>query len=361
MGRHRVILVGAEWYADLLASCRGALSQLGVEVQVVPTNSVPWVPRGSRFGGCAARIPVVGPRLQRYWAGRHRGRLVLTLRKQLDQLLQEWRPDLLIYVLCWGEPACHAMLAGLDVQKVGWLMDDPFQHDGSLAAALSCFDRIYVVDEAWAANVRLASGCGTRVLTCGADLDINKCVSADQVPAELRCDLLFVGTSYRNNPAGILRSNLLGRIADLGLRVYGDSGWAQRPVDDPLRKAYHGRELTSREANLAYNGARIVINIHHPQFCLGTSLRTFAVAAATAFQLVDERPGMSRFFAPGKEVGTYSSPDDLRDKVLYYLKHESARQALAQAGFERVCSEHSYAHRLAEILTDAGLPVPAKP
>jgi spore maturation protein CgeB len=102
----------------------------------------------------------------------------------------------------------------------------------------------------------------------------------------------------------------------------------------------------------------VVINIHHPQFRLGTSLRTFAIAAGGAFQLVDMRPGVERFFVPGEEIATYSTAEELREKALFYLANETARARIARAGRERVCREHTYTNRLAEMLIDAGLTPP---
>ena len=100
------------------------------------------------------------------------------------------------------------------------------------------------------------------------------------------------------------------------------------------------------------------MNIHHPQFRVGTSLRTFAIGAAGAFQLVDWRPGLERFFVPDEEIVTYQTADELRAKASYYLANESARQRIARAGHERVLREHTYAHRIAQILFDVGLSDP---
>lgn len=309
-------------------------------------------------------MPIIGPWFQDHFAWRQRDRLAGEVYRRLHDAVQEWHPDLVLFILVWGEVASTALLQGVGrVPMAGWLMDDPFLHDGSLARALSAFDRLYAVEESWANNIRLATGKPARLLTCGVDPEAYHEVPAGEVPSEFRGDIVFIGSSYRDNPAWVLRGNLLDRIADLDLSIYGDQGWVRHGGDErgSLARAFRGRELPAPEANLAYNGARIVLNIHHPQFHQGTSLRTFAISAAGAFQLADERPGLGRFLVPGKEVVTYSSPDDLRDKALYYLKHDAARQSIAQAGFQRVRAEHTYAHRLAEILIDAGLPVPVPP
>jgi spore maturation protein CgeB len=274
---------------------------------------------------------------------------------ELTRVVAAWRPDVLVYLFGWGEIATPEMLkaAGEHVVKIAWLVDDPFLHDGSLVKVLPSFDRIYVVDEAWADNIRLLSGRPTRMLTCGVDLETFKILPSADVSNDMRCDTLFVGASYHGQAAGMLRKNVLAPIADLDLRIYGDGGWT-RHENAGLAKAYQGRELSSVQANRAYNAAKIVLNIHHPQFHMGTSLRTFSVAAAGAFQLADNRPGLRQFLTPGKEVETFATPEELRAKALYYLEHDAERQTIARAGYERTRTEHTWGHRFTEMLGEAG-------
>jgi len=51
----------------------------------------------------------------------------------------------------------------------------------------------------------------------------------------------------------------------------------------------------------------------------------------------------------------YRTPDELREKVEYYLNDEPARRRIAAAGYERVRREHTYANRLAVILQEMGI------
>jgi spore maturation protein CgeB len=233
-------------------------------------------------------------------------------------------------------------------------MDDPFQ--STLQRVLASFDSLYVVDESWIAPIQLLTGRGAAMLPCGGDLQSYHPVGWEEIPAAARSKVAFVGTSYSAQPAGLVRRTLLGQVADLGLSIYGDKGWAAGcSRDDPLPKCYRGGQLTSEQANLVYNGASIGLNIHHSQFRAGTSLRTFAICASGAFQLVDWRPGLERFFVPDKEVVMYRSPDELREKVLYYLANKSARRRIARAGCQRVEREHTYGHRMRRILRDTDL------
>jgi spore maturation protein CgeB len=353
----RALITGPEWFGDVLPACERALGGLGFNVKCFATNRSQWSGRADTWGRHAGRIPLVGSavrwRVERHCLHRH----THEINRALKVVLRDWSPEVLLSVLCWRDPLDVDLVQSPSVSlKLGWLMDDPFERDGSLAALARAYQRLYVADASWVEPVRLISGRPTRELTCGADLEAYRPLPPESVSAAMRCGIAFVGTSYAGQPAGTLRRRLLAAVADLDLAIWGDAGW--RDSAPELAARYRGGPLAGGQTNCAYNAASAVINIHHPQFRLGTSLRTFAIAAAGAFQLVDARPGLERFFIPGEEIATYATAEELREKALFYLANDSVRARIARAGRERVCREHTYTDRLAEMLVDAGLTPP---
>jgi spore maturation protein CgeB len=350
----KALLTGPQWFGDLLTFCERGLSELGVEVRVLATNQTEWLARATRWRAGLSHLPVIGPRCERRIERRHWEQVAGEVNQHLVKLVADWSPDVLISILCWGELLSYKALNTLrGVRKIGWLMDDPFQRDGRLVGMLGSFDRLYVVDDAWSAPIRLAVGRPVEWLSCGADLQSHYPLSNASIPDEYRGGIVFVGTSYHDQPAGLVRRVLLDEIADLDLRIYGDQGWTK--MSAAVARCYRRHQLTSEQTNMAYNGADIVLNIHHPQFRSGTSLRTFAICASGAFQLVDWRSGLDQFLLPDQEIVTYSTPGELRKKTLYYLADAGARRHIARAGYERVRRDHTYRHRLAEILHQVGL------
>ena len=359
MLRLRVLLTGPEWLGDLLAFCQNAIRVLGHEVQIVPTNHDAWPSPTDRIRRRLGRLPVVGSSI----AGRgwlyQRERAVKAIEQRMDELLTTWKPDLVLSILCWGDLLPPDLVSSNHPSvRVGWLMDDPFQHDPLLANLIGRYDRVYAVDESWLAPVRLVTGRPANLLPCGADPEAHFPIVSDTIPAGLRSRMLFVGRSYVGEASGVTRAGILSQAADLGLHIYGDPGWMSAQLDpksDVLKRCYQGRSLRTEELNLAYNGTEIAVNIHHSQFRAGTSLRTFAICGAGAFQLLDWRPGVERFLDPDAEVVTYSTPEEFREKAIRYLADPVARQRIGRAGHQRVMSEHTYAHRMARILSDSGL------
>jgi spore maturation protein CgeB len=59
-------------------------------------------------------------------------------------------------------------------------------------------------------------------------------------------------------------------------------------------------------------------------------------------------------FEPGKEVVAYRSPEECVELVKYYLEHDKEREAIARAGQERTLREHTYYHRMQELVEIVG-------
>jgi spore maturation protein CgeB len=345
----KILVTGPDWFGDLLPYCERACRQLNLEVRSFAVNAAPWLDRASRRRAAVARVPVLGPKVAFRLERRDRRRLNREVNERLRAQVAEFRPDVLLALLSWKDPIAPDLLRQWQaLYKVAWLMDDPFLDDESLLTPLPHYDRLYATDAGWATLVRLWTDRPVGVLPCGADPTAHRPL-ADAAPAE---GVVFVGSSYGPLAAGRLRQELLRPLAGLGLRVYGDAGWRQAAG---LADCYRGGPLNSEQANRVYNEAAVVVNVHHPQWRADTSLRTFAICAAGACQLVDWRPGLEDWLRPGAEVGVYRSGKELADLVRYYLDRPEERRRVAQAGCARVHREHTYAQRLMVILRETNL------
>lgn len=350
MVKPRVLLTGPDWFGELVPFCARALEELNVDVRVGITHIHHGVPKQYWWNGPFSRVPFFGWRVQSRMEERIWQQTLDDAVQKFREVVNDWRPDLVISLVNWGDWILVDMLLELgNVPKVGWLMDDPFHTDEGIVRCLPLFDRIYVIDETWSAGVHLLTGCSISTLTCGADLSVQRPLSPEEVPESLRSDIVFIGSSYASTAGGFVRRSLLKPLADLGLAIYGDQDWTKA---DALRACYRGGPIDATQANRVYNGTKIAMNIHHPQFKEGTSLRTFGICASGAFQIVDWRPGLERYFEMDEELVAFRSPDELREKVEYYLQDERARRRIARAGYERVRREHSYAQRFRVILED---------
>ena len=74
--------------------------------------------------------------------------------------------------------------------------------------------------------------------------------------------------------------------------------------------------------------------------------RVFDVPASGAFLLTDYRRQIEELFEPEKEVVCYHDPEQATDLAAFYLKNDTARQAVVTAALQRVRARHQYEHRL---------------
>ena len=64
---------------------------------------------------------------------------------------------------------------------------------------------------------------------------------------------------------------------------------------------------------------------------------------------------IAAFYQVGREIDTYSTPEELTDKVHYYLAHPAAAEALREAGYRRALRDHTWRRRFEELFTKIGL------
>ena len=79
-------------------------------------------------------------------------------------------------------------------------------------------------------------------------------------------------------------------------------------------------------------------------------LRCFDIMGAGGFLLSNYQSGFLDLFVPDEDFVFYENKKDLVQKIGYYLEHESERQSIAQNGYDKVAANHTYRHRVKEML-----------
>ncbi|MDR1607293.1 MAG: glycosyltransferase [Deltaproteobacteria bacterium] len=181
------------------------------------------------------------------------------------------------------------------------------------------------------------------------------------VPQEYQAQVSFMGAGYPNRRR--IFSELLTNYwpnsdhEPSDFKIFG-SGWEGADEAIIARLFERGRRVSRAETSLIYAGSRINLNIHsandagfNPQAAF-VNPRTFEIAASQAFQLVDPRPLLGELFTT-EEVAIVNNPQELPEKIEYYLTRPKKRQEMAQMARARVLAEHTFAHRLKTILQRA--------
>lgn len=253
-------------------------------------------------------------------------------------------PDL-VFALAQA-PLAPEALAGLrdtGITTAFWFCED-FRVMGYWRGIASAYDTIFHVQpDAFSGPLREAGGFGVP-LAMGFD-------PATHHPLDLpqRHDLSFVGAGYHN------RRQFLPGLLDLGLAIYGTE-W---PTAGPLLEAMpepHVRQ-SSESCNRIFNATAVNLNLHSSPWCDGVNPvgdflnpRSFELAGAGAFQLVDVRSELPRYLEPGREVETFRDLQECRRKACYFRDRPDERSQIAQAARRRALAEHTYRHRMEQAL-----------
>jgi spore maturation protein CgeB len=118
-----------------------------------------------------------------------------------------------------------------------------------------------------------------------------------------------------------------------------------------LARTWQGGEVYADDYARALTGAKIGLGFLRKAWPDQHTTRTFEIPACGSMLLADRTGEHQEFFEEGKEAEFFGSADELLDKVQFYGRNESARAAVAAAGYRR-CIEGNYAyvHRLSTAL-----------
>ena len=114
-------------------------------------------------------------------------------------------------------------------------------------------------------------------------------------------------------------------------------------VKSRIKGSAHGEKMIKILAQ-----SKIALNIHILTQPWGGNLRLFEIPSAKTFQIVDKCP--SDWFIDGHEIVLFKNKNDLLSKINYYLNNDHERIRICNNGFKRLVKEHTYEHRVKELL-----------
>lgn len=160
----------------------------------------------------------------------------------------------------------------------------------------------------------------------------------------------FVGAGYHN------RQQVFAALAETPFKLWGTEWPNCRPFDRMLQEG--GRRISAEEYVKIFNATDININLHSSSERDGVdptgdfvNPRTFELAAAGCFQLVDQRSLLHEVFEPNKDLVVFDSATQMREQIDYYLAHPHERLKFVERARARALKEHTYAHRMREMLS----------
>lgn len=96
--------------------------------------------------------------------------------------------------------------------------------------------------------------------------------------------------------------------------------------------------------------SKINLNFTSKPIRTGIPLRIWDILGAGGFALTNYQTEIPQYFEIGKDLETFSSEEELLEKIAYYLEHEEERKRIAKSGYELAKKKYSLDQRLEEIL-----------
>lgn len=324
------------------------LSKLGHEADQYVINAAPVQLRWAHENG--VQVQTSQPALNRLHRslkqrfGRFRNRLALPGAQvpawQMDVVLAQaraFKPDVIfICDVLYLHADFHRQLkecASLLVGEMAYPIPpgfDPTPFDLILSAAPHFVDRI-----------REAGVC-SELLRLGFESTILERLDAGQKTS----DVIFIGSV---GPAHKQRQEFLETVSrSVPLSCWGP-GSEGLPADSSLRNRI-GPPLFGYEMYSHLQRAKIALNIHidmAEQFA--ANMRLYEATGVGTLLLTDWKANLHEIFGPG-EVAAYRSTQECIELIQYYLEHDSERLAMAKAGQQRTLCQHTYYHRMQELV-----------
>lgn len=162
-------------------------------------------------------------------------------------------------------------------------------------------------------------------------------------------DVSFVGAGYFN------RRHFFPKLIDFDLKIWGNEWEGAAGISKYIQR--QGERVSTEDSVKIFNASKININLHSSKqhedvnpYGDFVNPRTFELASCGAFQIVDFRSDLPRFFEIGKEIVCFKDVNDAREKIRYFLVCPDEREKIAENARVKVLKEHTYKNRMEEMM-----------
>ncbi|MDP3142920.1 MAG: glycosyltransferase [Candidatus Omnitrophota bacterium] len=347
------ILLAATQPPDILGIigryCQKALIQLGHEVSFFDFQA------GRHLAGPVASLGKA--KLRPFFSWRKISFInQLEVRKMTQELLalvKQTQPDILLVIN--GEPIAYDTIA--EIRKLGivtidWFVDSlVFPYHRQIVESVSgAYDYFFMIDSLEVRKLVNISSKRVFWLPLACDPEVHKRLDLSEGEKKIySCEVCFLGTVVP------VRQRILETLLDFNLKIWGPStniygSWLKR--NSALKKCYQGRADWSEEMVKIYNASKIIleINSHRGKPIYSTTMRCFEVGGCGGFLLADQSPVLPQLYRIGEELVCYREEKELYEFIRHYLDNPSERQTITEKCHQRTYKEHTYVHRMSQML-----------
>ncbi|HEX4996835.1 MAG TPA: glycosyltransferase [Terriglobia bacterium] len=257
--------------------------------------------------------------------------------EMLWETVRRENPDYLVSVLFNPQhDPCGEVLQRISAETgtvtLNWFCDDHWRFDSYSRFVAPNFNVAITTDSEAIPKYR-AIGMGDRVVksqwACNQEL-------YRPLPCSREIEVSFVGQPHGSRAE--VAQSLWNRGIPLKVFGYGWRGAPRLPFNEMIR---------------VFNRSRINLNLSNASTDARQQIkgRNFEIPGTRSFLLTGPADNLEEYYADGKEVVVFRCPEEMIDRIRYFSRHESERDAIAEAGYQRTIKEHTWEHRWSEIFT----------
>lgn len=147
----------------------------------------------------------------------------------------------------------------------------------------------------------------------------------------------------------------LERIAVLNLLAENHSVMLYTTDQEAAKEKLQGVEIGppveyGKAAALVFAGSKINLNIALKGIEGGTPQRVMDIMGAGGFVMTTYCTETAELFEEDREIVMFRTPEELLEKVDYYLTHDREREQIARRGYEKVLGCYTYEHKMRELI-----------
>jgi spore maturation protein CgeB len=276
---------------------------------------------------------------------------------RLLEVAKEEKADLMFTVLFKDEldrKVVKKISSSTDTVTLNWFCDDHWRFDNFSRDWAPCFD--YVVTTAASALPKYERIGYENVIK--SQWACNH-FSYKKLDLPLDHDVTFIGQPHGN------RRMIIRAIKDAKIDVltWGNGWESGRVTQEEMIKIFNrsriNLNLSNSSNHILLSKLRALLKLNgnerlskHNDQIKG---RNFEIPGCGGFILTGKADNLEDYYTDGKDIVCFETVNDIIGKINYYIENDDDRKKIADAGYKRTLSEHTYVHRFNDIFARAGL------
>lgn len=267
--------------------------------------------------------------------------------KQIAYKIIEQNPELVICTYRFIHPICIEILKkNLPNTPVVHLNPDALTTFEQQQIFASPYDAYFTKDPFIVDFMKNKMSLNTFYLPEAFNQRVHKMPSGnrEEIEKKIDIDVVTFGTMYP------YRAKMVSQLIDKGIKMtlFGTSD--KKFPKDEIVENFRNEYITGERKSEVLFGSKVIFNNFHYAEIHSVNAKFFEISGIGGFQICDYKPTISEYSIISPEKFTYKNINEAVDLINYYLNNKVERHQLAQDQLTHFLQNHTYEHRVNQIL-----------